>query len=135
MSKTQVKLYEMWSKNKNEDSISEYGQSSSAMEPQCGSSLFLVELEPSSSSSVAAEPQHISSSSSIESQQNSPLFLVEPECGSSSSIVGAKSSLYFYENNIIVLQRTSLSSSSTTLLANPHCQITSEGKDHESASL
>ena len=53
MSKIQVKLYELQSRNKNEDSISilEHGRPSSAVEPQRDSSLFLVELERGSSSS------------------------------------------------------------------------------------
>ncbi|CAF3332172.1 unnamed protein product [Rotaria sp. Silwood2] len=144
MNKTQVKLYELWSKNKNEVliSISEHGRSSSSVEPQRDrdSSLFVVEPERGSSSSVLAEPQHGSSSSSVAPQQNSSLFLLEPERGSSSSSVeperGSSSSPVEPERGSLSSSITiSLSSSSTTLSANPDCEIISEGKDHKSASV
>ncbi|CAF4257995.1 unnamed protein product [Rotaria sp. Silwood2] len=133
MNKTQVKLYELWSKNKNEVliSISEHGRSSSSVEPQRDrdSSLFVVEPERGSSSSVLAEPQHGSSSSSVAPQQNSSLFLLEPERGSSSSSVEPE------RGSLSSSITISLSSSSTTLSANPDCEIISEGKDHKSASV
>ncbi|CAF3937378.1 unnamed protein product, partial [Rotaria sp. Silwood1] len=157
MSKTQVKLYELWSKNKNGVliSISEHGRSSSSVEPQrdrdsslfvvepeCGSSSsVLAEPQHGSSSSVLAEPQHGSSSSSVAPQQNSSLFLLEPERGSSSSSVepehgsSSSSSVEPERGSLSSSITISLSSSSTTLSANPDCEIISEGKDHKSASV
>ncbi|CAF3918967.1 unnamed protein product [Rotaria sp. Silwood1] len=149
MSKTQVKLYELWSKNKNGVliSISEHGRSSSSVEPQrdrdsslfvvepeCGSSSsVLAEPQHGSSSSVLAEPQHGSSSSSVAPQQNSSLFLLEPERGSSSSSVepehgsSSSSSVEPERGSLSSSITISLSSSSTTLSANPDCEIISEG--------
>ncbi|CAF4996534.1 unnamed protein product, partial [Rotaria sp. Silwood1] len=152
MSKTQVKLYELWSKNKNGVliSISEHGRSSSSVEPQrdrdsslfvvepeCGSSSsVLAEPQHGSSSSVLAEPQHGSSSSSVAPQQNSSLFLLEPERGSSSSSVepehgsSSSSSVEPERGSLSSSITISLSSSSTTLSANPDCEIISEGKEN-----